>query len=275
MRVDFSLVVVDAPAGTERHAYAISEEFYWPPDCDHAPVPLPPGGTVERWPPAESLAGLAGYECPDFDDGADCHLLVFAPAESRLYELYHFTRRPSGALEGGCLAIWPTDRPVMDGRGQHCTSADVAGFPIAPLLVRPEEVAAGEVSHALRFILPNPMIRRRQMVPPATHAAGSGDDPDGVPYGALFRLRADYPLDDLAPAARVVARAMMQHGMYLADGGNLALTFAADTLSAQKWDALGLGPGSFAALRATDFEVVDTGPEAYDTWDCRRSPIAE
>lgn len=276
MRIDFSIVVNEADASATKYAYTLEPAYYYDPDCDHAPTPLPNGGSVELTylMPQDFSSALSGYLCPGYDGGGDCHLLVFAPLENRLYEIYHATRRATGEFRGGCQAIWATDvPPPADLRGAHCSSADAGGFPIAPLLFSPAEVASGAIDHAIRFILPNPMIVNRTYVAPATHATNSGGPAGAVPYGARFRLRSDFPVASLPPNVQVIARALQRYGMLLADGGNIALTAEADVLSATKWATLGIDNLSLAGLRATDFEIVDTGPTVYDDWNCQRTPI--
>jgi len=278
MRIDFSIIVNRAPAGTGKQAFQIVDEFYYPPECDHASMPLPDGGAVEvDWQNPPTLSGLLGYDCTTFDDGGDCHLIVHAPDEDRLYELYHATVRGDGSFLGGCQAIWDTSVPATaDGRGQQCTSADAAGYAIAPLLVTPEEVAAGEIRHAVRLILPNDLIRGGVYYPPATHGTNSSGPADTLPYGGRMRLRADYPIEDLSPAAQVVARAMQTYGLMLADGGNIALTKSSDVLSDLTWEEVGLAPDSLAALRASDFDVIIQGdPIVTGSFDCERSPIED
>jgi len=87
----------------------------------------------------------------------------------------------------------------VTGRGDQCTSADAAGFPIAPLLFTADEVAAGEIAHAIRFILPNNRVRARSMVRPATHGTNTTGDANAPPYGVHFRLRADFRLPPRLP----------------------------------------------------------------------------
>ncbi len=273
-RVDFSIVPVTAAAGTPKRAYTAEPDYYYQPDCDFAPVPLPAGGRVEGG-PASFSGDDGGYECLDYDSGADCHLVVHAPSEHRLYEVYHATVR-GGEFRGGCLAIWDTSRVYpATGRGDQCTSADAAGFPILPLLFTADEIAAGRIDHAIRFTLPNDMIRQRQYVRPATHGTNTSGPATSIPYGAHLRLRADYPLDTLSPPAQVVARALQKYGMFHADGGNIALTAASDALTTAKWAEVGFDTRSLAALKATDFEVLDAGPTIEVTFDCRRTPINE
>jgi serine/threonine-protein kinase len=278
MRIDFSIIVNTAPAGATKYPFEIVPDYYYPPECDHASMPLPDGGAVEvDWQNPPVLSGRQGYDCTTFDDGGDCHLLVHAPAEDRLYELYHATVRSDGTFLGGCQAIWDTSVPATpDGRGQQCTSADAAGYAIAPLLVTPEEVMAGEIHHAIRLILPNDIIRGGVYYPPATHGTSSTGSEDTLPYGGRMRLRADYPIEDLSPAAQVVARAMQTYGMMLADGGNIALTMSSDVLSDVTWEEVGLAPDSLVALRASDFDVIIQGdPIVTGSFDCERTPIED
>lgn len=278
MRIDFSIAAVDAPAGTEKRSYAIDNDYYYSPDCDVAPIPLPPGGVVEDYPhqlpPADSFEG---YDCSGFEDGADCHLIVVSRSEQRLYELYHATvDAQTDAFTAGCLALWDTSKVYdLDGRGQQCTSADAAGFPIAPLLFSAEEVKAGEINHAIRFILPNSMIRAKKYVAPATHGTNTTGPATAIPYGGHMRLRADYPIENLSPGAQVIARALQKYGMYLSDGGTIALTAQSDVFGCATWDEVGVDAYALADLKATDFEVVDHGPTIDVTYDCQRTPIME
>jgi serine/threonine-protein kinase len=136
-----------------------------------------------------------------------------------------------------------------------------------------DEVAAGRIDHAIRFILPNATIRGGEYVHPATHGTratkGLGDAP---PYGARLRLRRDYPLGSLPnEGARVVARALQRYGILLADGGRVALTAQSDRFTRAKWSGL-LGPHDLQALQPRDFEMVDAGERIPLTNDCVRNP---
>jgi serine/threonine-protein kinase len=198
---------------------------------------------------------------------------VFAPFENRLYEMWR-ANITTGGFDGGCLAVWETDRTYDEVlRGDQCTSADAAGFPIAPLLFNADEVAAGSIDHAIRFILPNDRVRASAYSRPATHGTRTTGDDEAPPYGVHFRLRADYPLDALPnEAARVVARALQRYGMYHADGGNIALTAQSDRFTAAKWDEVGLEPRDLSDLTVEDFAVIDHGPTIPVTFDCVRAP---
>ncbi|MCY0986072.1 hypothetical protein OV203_02960 [Nannocystis sp. ILAH1] len=278
MRIDFSITAIDAPAGTEKRTYELDNDYYYSPDCDVAPIPLPPGGVVEDYPqdipPADSFEG---YDCSGYQDGADCHMIVVSRSEQRLYEVYHATvDAQSDQFTAGCLALWDTSKTYdLDGRGQQCTSADAAGFPIAPLLFSAEEVAAGEINHAIRFILPNSMIRAKKYVAPATHGTNTTGPMTSIPYGGHMRLRADYPVENLSPGAQVIAKALQKYGMYMSDGGNIALTAQSDVYGCATWDDVGVDPFSLEDLKATDFEVIDHGPTIDVTYECERTPIME
>ncbi|MEZ4446630.1 MAG: hypothetical protein R3B72_46555 [Polyangiaceae bacterium] len=259
MHIDFSIEVLEADASTPRRRFQPTDEFYSP-DCDRANVPVPEGGALE---------GETGYACRS--DG-DCHLIVRDRSSHRLFEMWRADIRGS-TFRGGCLAVWDLTRIYGDvGRGEQCTSADAAGFPIAPLLFTADEVASGEIRHAIRFILPNTRMRRGFYTRPATHA-GAPRAPAPAPiYGGRWRLRADFDLASLPnEGARVVARAMQTYGMALADGGNIALTAQSDRFTKHKWEGL-LGSHDLYALRPTDFEVIDTGPAIAATNDCVRAP---
>jgi hypothetical protein len=259
MRIDFSIEVLHADGATPFLSFTPTGDFF-DPDCDHVPVPVPAGGALE---------GEDGYECTS---GGDCHLLVVHDPTATLYEMWR-ANIVEGDFDGGCLAVWDLDLLYPpEGRGEQCTSADAAGFPIAPLLISPDEVAAGSIDHALRFILPNSRMRAGVYVRPASHAGGPSGPATAVPYGARLRLRADYPLESLPnEAARTIARAMQRYGIVLADGGTIALTAQSDRFTTAKWDALGIGPYSLAGLEVNDFEIVDTGPAIVLTYDCVRS----
>ncbi|HSD28937.1 MAG TPA: hypothetical protein VLL75_16675 [Vicinamibacteria bacterium] len=260
MQIDFSIEVLAADATTPLRAFTPTQDHFSP-DCDLDPLPVPPGGALE---------GEEGYECRG--DG-DCHLIVVDRSRMRLFEMWRADIR-GDSFRGGCLAAWDMTRVYPpSGRGEQCTSADAAGFPIAPLLFDADEVAAGRIDHAIRLILPNATIRAREYVHPATHGTrATGGPPDGPPYGARLRLRGDYALASLPnEGARTVARAMQRHGMLLSDAGRVALTARSDRSTRAKWAGL-LGPLDLAALRPRDFQMIEAGERIPLTNDCVRNP---
>jgi len=253
MQVDFDIDVLTATAATPKVSFTPTGDWYGP-DCDSDQIPLPAGGNVE---------GETGYACTN--DG-DCHLIVNDPTNHKLYEMWR--ANITDQFYGGCLATWTTNktytRPL---RGLECTSADAAGFPISPLLFTADEVKAGAINHAIRFILPNNRIKPG-FVAPATHSTSTSGTGDLPYYGVHLRLRADYPINSLPAGARVVAKAMQKYGMYQADGGNIALTAQSDKHTTAKWSGL-LNPRDLAALKVTDFEVIDHGAATTGD-DCAR-----
>lgn len=258
-QIDFSLEVLDGEASTELRSFTATNDFYSP-DCDAVELPVPEGGALE---------GEEGYAC---EGDGDCHLIVAHWPTGELFEMWRADLR-GDTFRGGCLAVWDMSRVYgPEGRGQQCTSADAAGYPIAPLLFSADEVAAGEVAHAIRFILPNSAIRADEYVSPATHSTGAASGgPNAPPYGAHLRLRADYPLEALpSEGARVVARALQTYGMFLADGGNVALTGRSDRFTAAKWDGL-LGSRDLEDIQPADFELMPMGTPIPLTYDCERA----
>jgi len=262
----YGIVILTADASTPHESFDQSDNFY-DPDCDPAPIPIPEGGAIE---------GEDGYACTE---GGDCHLIVIDTANCRLHEMWVANRESASNFEGGCQAVWDLTAaysPTL--RGDCCTSADAAGLPIAAHMVTADEIAAGRIEHALRFILPNDLMRDRIYVRPATHSTGATSGPaQAPPYGSRMRLRSDFEDGGLNEAGRVVATALKEYGMILSDGGNITFTFANDRFTTAKWADVGLGPNDLTSLEWTDFEVVELGERfSWDnSCDCNRTPINE
>ncbi|MGA9342046.1 MAG: hypothetical protein WBV61_06900 [Rhodanobacteraceae bacterium] len=266
-QIDFSLVLLHADQSAPT-GLLVQQPGYYLPDCDGVqPVPLPIGGRIES---------SGDYTCDIGDE--DCHLLV--QQGDTLFESYNTTVEAAGVLSL-CLAKWNLDVVYPpEGRGDGCTSADAAGFPIAPLLINADEVSGaiadgGDLGHAIRFILPNSRMRSDYYVRPASHLGGPrSDDPLSMPYGSRLRLNAGFDISGFNPAAQVVLRTLKKYGMVLADGGNVPLTADADTYTGAKWDDLDFDSHSLFGVRPSDFEIVDTGPLIPND-DCVRSdPVA-
>jgi len=254
-QIDFSIPVLKATSTTPKRSFTKNSSFYSP-DCDYTSVPIPSGGFVE---------GNSGYTC---SNGGDCHLIVYDTSAKKLYEHYKASLT-STTYSGGCLTVWDgTKTYTSQLRGEQCTSSDAAGFPIAPLMFTADEVKAGSIDHAIRFILPNNRVKKGY-VRPATHGTSTTGGANAPYYGVHLRLRANYPIANLTPGARVVAKALQKYGMYHADGGNIALTAASDRNTTAKWSGL-LGPRDLQALKVEDFEVVDHGGALPFGYNCVR-----
>jgi serine/threonine-protein kinase len=263
LRVDVSFAILHADANLAPRTYTTNGAYYTP-DCDHAPVPVPPGGAVENYP-------LNGYTC----GGGDCHLLVYQG--TRLYELSVADitggQATGGTFTGGCLAIWDLQHDYWSGtpygRGEECTSADAAGFPMAPLLLTAADLASGKIKHALRFTLPNSLIRDRSYVHPATHSTsspnGASGGADTMPYGSRLRLKPG-AYSGLNAQAQMVVEALQTYGMFMADGGDLFISGTADLIGV-------IGGSAVSSLQASDFEVVDSGAPLTWNGNCNRTPL--
>jgi serine/threonine-protein kinase len=261
MQVDFALRVLQADATTPHVPFRKGPVFFSPDSDVPSTVPLPAGGGVE---------GEKSYQCDANRD--DCHLIVVDRGRGKLYEAYQ-ANYAENVLAATFIAVWDLNRVYpQSGRGDQCTSADAAGFPIAPLLFNADELAAGSINHAIRFILPNPRIRAHVFVHPATHAGAPRGPISAPPMGVRLRLKASYDLSQLTPAAQVVARAMQKYGMFLSDGGNIALTAQNDADTKAKYADMDFTPRDLADLKVTDFEVVDMGTPIRLTDDCVRNP---
>ena len=258
MQIDFSIRVLQADANTPTVRVHVNSDG---PDSDKlSSIPLPPHGGIE---------GQADYKCPD--ENSDCHLIVVDRSNAKLYETYH-ANYSGGSLTTVGIAVWDLNRVyTQSGRGEQCSSADAAGFPIAPLLFNADELASGSINHAIRFVLPNPRIRAGVFVRPATHAGAPRGPVNAPPYGAHFRLKSSFDMSQLSPTAQIVARAMQKYGMYLADGGNIALTAQSDADTQVKYSDLNFGSHDLVAIKVTDFEVLDSGKPIDLTYNCVRN----
>jgi hypothetical protein len=241
------------------------------PDCDDVTTfPVPVGGAVE---------GNMGYACVG---GGDCHLLVVDQPNNKLYEMFEAFSPPDPNVfnTGSGAFIWDLTKAYPSSlRGDGCTSADAAGYPIAAMLFTPDEIAAGHIDHAIRFALPPGRIRDGDVFfNPATHTGVTmkpQTTPDAPPYGVRFRLKSGFDLTKLPNAgARTVAIALQKYGMMLADGGNIALMATEDTYTTAKWSDPDVNMDTHAmyAIQVTDFEVVPLGTLVTTGDTCVRNP---
>jgi hypothetical protein len=178
----------------------------WPEESDPGPYPVPDPGTIK-------IEGDSPTAC-----SGDCHVLVVQQGTCTLYEGYACYYDAGWNCSNG--AVWDLQQVAYGQREIGWTSADAAGLPILPGLVRYDEVMAGAVNHAIRFTT---SCTRANYVAPASHFAvpGScdGSDPNAPPMGLRVRLKASYDLTGLNAVARTVAQAMKTYGMILADNG--------------------------------------------------------
>jgi hypothetical protein len=144
----------------------------------------------------------------------DKHAIVVDKGTCRLYETWN-TRLVKGVWHAGSGATWSLRSNKLRPNGW--TSADAAGLPILPGLLRWSEVASGHVDHAIRFTTD---VTSTRHLWPARHDAGSTSSANYPPMGARFRLRASYNSSKLGAQARTVVAAMKKYGLVLADNGS-------------------------------------------------------
>jgi hypothetical protein len=203
--------------------------FEYDEDSDHVPYPIPAS-------PLQEGGGVG-----------DAHILLVDKDACRLYELFA-AHKVGSAWQAGSGATWDLDSNAL--RTPGWTSADAAGLPILPGLVRYDEVAAGEIAHALRFTTDR---TRTSYIYPARHQAGESSSLSLPPMGLRVRLKATYDTSHFSPQARVIAEALKRYGMILADNGS-------------DWYVTGASDPHFDddvlhqldVIKGSDLEVVDT-----------------
>ena len=257
-QVDFNMRVLTANASTPKVRFHRGSTWYTPDSDLVDTIPLPRNGGLE---------GEDNYRC----NGGDCHLIVVDRPEGKLYEAFG-ADYADGAMSATELTVWDLNRVYPpSGRGNQCTSADAAGLPIAPLLFNADEIAAGSINHAIRFILPSDRIQARAFVHPATHAIYSKGPAQAPPMGVLFRLKPSFDMSQLTPAGRVVARALQKYGMYLSDQGSISLSAQNDEDTATKYSDVGFDSHSLFPIQVSDFEIVKMPMLISYTGDCVRN----
>ena len=178
-------------------------------------------------------------------------MLVLQKDECKLYELYDATLNTDrgAGWTAGSGAIWDLKSDAL--RPDGWTSADAAGLPILPGLVRYDEVNAGVINHAIRFTAPK---TQRAYIHPATHFASSSTDAALPPMGLRVRLKASYDISKLPPQAKVIATAMEKYGMILADNGS---SWFFQGAYSPGWNDDDLN--TLKNIPGSAFEAVDTG----------------
>ncbi|MCB1955234.1 MAG: hypothetical protein KDG55_06130 [Rhodocyclaceae bacterium] len=208
-------------------------------ESDPGPYPIPADAPVE------------GARVDGTDFAGDRHVVVVDRDANRLYELYNAHPRPDGGWQASSGAVFHLDARLARPTAQPgWTSADAAGLPIVPGLVRFDEAHGGAIRHALRFTVAR---TRRAYLPPATHWASSRDDPTLPPMGMRVRLKAGFVIPEhFSTESRAILQALKTYGMYVADNGsNWYLSGAPDP----GWDNDRLA-SELGTVRGRDFEVV-------------------
>jgi hypothetical protein len=236
---DFGTVYEGAPSGipyviVHRGQPKVPVAFDYNDESDPGPYPIPDNAPIEGGPNREG----------------DRHVLAVDVDSGVLYELFHSFKTDTG-WRAGSGAIFDLKSNKLRPLGW--TSADAAGLPIFPGLVRYDEVVEkGAINHALRFTIER---SQRAYVLPATHFASSSNDPNLPPMGLRLRLRASFDISGMSKEAQVILTALKKYGMFVADnGGDWFISGAPDP----RWNEEAVR--AIRNVKGSDFEVVDTGP---------------
>jgi hypothetical protein len=212
-------------------------------ESDITLYPIPATAPIEGFPPPCSITG-------------DNHMLVIDKNKCWLYETWQ-TEMCNGAWTAANGAIW--DLTTSEHRPYGWTSADAAGLPIFPGLVRYDEVAAGAINHAIRMTVQQTLSDANggYFVAPATHAAGNNSSTHNI-MGMRLRLKASFDISGFSAANQVILTAMQNYGLIVADNGsNMFFQGAPDA----RWDDNDLD--ALKAIDASNFDVIQMGT-AYD-----------
>ncbi len=211
---------------------AVIGDIWYPDETDPGPYYIPDYPQIEGGPKGDG----------------DRHVLIVDADTCELQEVYHAVPDGHGAWDIGSAAVWDLSSNLL--RPDTWTSADAAGLPILPGLVRYEEAAAGAINHAIRFTAAG---TANYYLWPARHVAGS--NPAAPPFGARFRLKASYTPPPGTPSeVLAIIDAMKTYGIVLADNGsNWYISGVPDS----RWDNDALR-AAFDTITGQDFEAVDT-----------------
>jgi len=204
-------------------------------ESDPGPMPIP------------TTAPIEGYPAPG---NGDRHVLVLDNANCWLYELYSSYPQSDGSWDAGSAAVW--DLTADEQRPYTWTSADAAGLSIFPGLVRYDEVAAGQINHAIRFTLQS---SQAAFIPPATHWAVNSTNPLAAPMGMRMRLKASFDISGFSATNQVILTALQKYGMIMADNGSSMYVSGAPD---DNWNNDDLH--NLDGVTASDFEVIQMNP---------------
>jgi hypothetical protein len=211
---------------TDAHQF-VNVSFQYASESDPGPYPLGPDTPIEN--------------------GSDAHALVVDSDTCTLYETFATSYQPNGQSTAGSGAIFDLRSDAL--RPDTWTSADAAGLPMLPGLIRRDEVVGGQITHAIRFTASQTDTSHLW---PARHDAGSASNPSLPPMGARFRLRSNVDISGFLPETQVVLRAMQHYGLILADNGS---DWYFGGAAENGWDNSVLD--QIKSISAGDFDAVD------------------
>lgn len=213
----------------------------YPSSSEPGPYPIPPNAEIE------------GYPLYTSSSSDDHHLLILQEGTCTLYEMWR-AQPPTGgqgwtAANG---AVFHLNKNTLRPKGW--TSADAAGLPIFPALIKCQEVAAGSINHALRVTFNTTYAG---FITPARHDAGDSNT-NLPPMGARFRLKASFNTSHFNRVSRIILTAMKTYGMFVADNGSNWYFQGQGGKEAKCWNDNELD--QLKSVSGNNFEVVETGP---------------
>jgi hypothetical protein len=215
LRYNTDMSYVFVPPGQKKIDVALIE---YPDESDKGPYPIPDNTPIEGWPAwftrdAAQKLTLEDVQRDKAGQGGDRHAIVVDPNAGLLYEFYQMKRTDRG-WQCACAAIF--NLKSNDLRPDGWTSADAAGLPIYPAVMRYDELKSGRINHAMRVTVRN---TRRAYVAPATHFASRKADENLPRMGERLRLKADYDIRGFSPEVQTILKGLKQYGMLVADNG--------------------------------------------------------
>lgn len=247
LRFNLDMCFILVPPNQPRVPVKITQ---YPQESDAGDYPVPDNAPIEEWPLAlaKQDRNQSLIEVQRRGTG-DRHMLVVDPTNRRLFEFWIGRKTDTGWQAAQASVFDLTSNKL---RPDGWTSADAAGLPIFPAVVRYDELERGMVDHALRVTVRH---TRRGYVYPATHFASSEMNPNLPRMGERLRLRQDFDLADFSPQAQAILKGLKKHGMLVADNGmDWSISVAPD----QRIHGL----EDLRRVRGSDFEViVTTGPD--------------
>ena len=222
---DYPINIVD---GSTPRQYL--SKISYPDQSDNIPYPIPINAVVQSSP--------------------DHHMLIVDTSANKLYELYNANKNNDGTWEAESAVVFDLSSNLL--RKDGYPSADAAGLPIVPGLIRFDEVEAGSINHALRVALPTTGMA---YVWPA-RSGGVQNSISYPPMGQRFRLKASFDMSGFNTHQKVILTALKKYGIILADNRGTSDTFELSAVPDSRWSN-DIGYAAFQSLHLSDFEAVD------------------
>ena len=220
--------------------------FRYAPYSDNVLYPIPSNPTIENTATIEACTG-------------DCHVLMVNRDSKGLYEIFDLEPKlPDGTYPAGSGAVWDLTNYTLRPKGW--ASADAAGLPILPLMVRYDEILAGEINHAIRVSVPH---TQNTYIWPARAQAGVANSAY-PPMGQRFRLKASFDISGFSPTNQIILKAMQKYGLIVADNAwdKDKRKWWFGGIRDARWDVRDLQ--NLQSVKGTDLEAVEVSSLMID-----------